>query len=279
MKLLRVRGLAQQQDRLDYQRGRFTYQRGGFASQRGGFAVGLIVGLLIGLALALAVALYVTKAPVPFMNKVPQRTAEQDAAEVEKNRNWDPNSPLYGKNPVKAASGVVTQAPSASNASASAEPAASTPRQIAAAARAEAALAAASAASASNATASKAKPKRDPNDILNDRPAGVEPATTVSTVPSAVASVGSQTLSSRAALDPFMYFVQAGAYSRQEDADQQRARLAIQGFSPKVTEREQAGRTVYRVRVGPYDKKDDADSAKEKLESAGVESALVRVQK
>ncbi len=40
-------------------------------SQRGGFAVGLIVGLLLGLALALGVALYVTKVPVPFINKVP----------------------------------------------------------------------------------------------------------------------------------------------------------------------------------------------------------------
>ena len=52
-------------------------------SQRGGFALGLIVGLLLGLALALGVALYVTKVPVPFLNKVPQRTAEQDAAEIE----------------------------------------------------------------------------------------------------------------------------------------------------------------------------------------------------
>ena len=63
-------------------------------SQRGGFILGMIVGLLIGLALALAVALYVTKVPVPFINKVPQRTAEQDAAEAERNRNWDPNGPL-----------------------------------------------------------------------------------------------------------------------------------------------------------------------------------------
>ncbi|HEY0855616.1 MAG TPA: hypothetical protein VGE16_01070, partial [Albitalea sp.] len=67
--------------------------------QRGGFAVGLIVGLIVGLAVALGVALYVTKVPVPFVNKVPQRTAEQDAAEAEKNKNWDPNSPLHGKSP------------------------------------------------------------------------------------------------------------------------------------------------------------------------------------
>ncbi|MFO1336606.1 MAG: hypothetical protein U1E80_16200, partial [Piscinibacter sp.] len=72
-------------------------------SQRGGFALGLIVGLLIGLALALAVALYVTKVPVPFVNKVPQRTAEQDAAEQEKNKNWDPNAGLGHKNGAKPA--------------------------------------------------------------------------------------------------------------------------------------------------------------------------------
>jgi hypothetical protein len=66
-------------------------------SQRGGFALGLIVGLLVGLALAIGVALYVTKVPVPFVNKVPQRTAEQDAAEVERNKNWDPNAPLASK--------------------------------------------------------------------------------------------------------------------------------------------------------------------------------------
>ncbi|HEV6964147.1 MAG TPA: hypothetical protein VK305_01935, partial [Roseateles sp.] len=63
--------------------------RGG---QKGGFVLGLIVGLLVGLAIALGVALYITKVPIPFVNKVPQRTAEQDAAEAERNKNWDPNA-------------------------------------------------------------------------------------------------------------------------------------------------------------------------------------------
>lgn len=71
--------------------------------QRGGFLTGLIVGLLIGLAVSLGVALYVTKVPVPFLDKVPQRTPQQDAAEQEKNRNWDPNAPLAGKNPARPA--------------------------------------------------------------------------------------------------------------------------------------------------------------------------------
>ena len=66
-------------------------------SQRGGFLVGLVLGLLIGLGVALGVAIYITKAPIPFINKLPQRSAEQDAAETERNKRWDPNAPVAGK--------------------------------------------------------------------------------------------------------------------------------------------------------------------------------------
>ena len=94
-------------------------------SQRGGFFLGMIVGLLIGLALALGVALYITKVPLPFIDKVPQRTAEQDAAEAEKNKNWDPNSPLYGKNPAKPHPVQVEKAPEAASAASGAPKASS----------------------------------------------------------------------------------------------------------------------------------------------------------
>jgi cell division protein FtsN len=201
-------------------------------AQRGGFFVGLIVGLLVGLALALGVALYIAKVPVPFVNKVPQRTPEQDAAEVEKNKNWDPNSSLSSKTPVKplgSASGTVGAIPDP------APPVA-------------------------GASAPK-KDTRDPAAILADK-AGDPPV-----------------LSTKPPSEALTYFVQAGAYGRVEDAEQQRAKLAMMGLAAKVTEREQSGRTVYRVRVGPYDKREDAGSAKEKLEGAGVESALVTVQK
>src|SRR6218665_4214781 len=83
----------------------------GSNKQRGGFVLGLIVGLLLGLAVALGVALYITKVPIPFINKVPQRTAEQDAEEAARNKNWDPNAPLAGKAGAKVASGVVGGAP------------------------------------------------------------------------------------------------------------------------------------------------------------------------
>ncbi|PTT88983.1 hypothetical protein DBR42_08710, partial [Pelomonas sp. HMWF004] len=83
----------------------------GQKNQKGGFVLGLIVGLLVGLAVALGVALYITKVPIPFVNKVPQRTAEQDAQEAERNRNWDPNGPLAGKGAARSASGVVAAPP------------------------------------------------------------------------------------------------------------------------------------------------------------------------
>jgi cell division protein FtsN len=213
-------------------------------SQRGGFVMGLVVGLLAGLALALGVALYVTKVPVPFVNKVPQRTAEQDAAEAEKNKNWDPNSPLYGKNPARpavAASGLAIPTP---------DPAAS-------------------------ATAVAPEP-HPPAPVSSRDPAALLGGKAVATVTSAKAS---QPVSTATATDPFSYFVQAGAYAHTEDAEQQRARIAMLGYEAKLTEREQSGRTVYRVRVGPFDSKDEADATKEKLNGAGVDAALVRVQR
>ncbi|WP_428421387.1 SPOR domain-containing protein [Methylibium sp.] len=200
------------------------------SSQRGGFIVGLIVGLLVGLALALGVALYVTKVPIPFINKVPQRTVEQDAAEAERNRNWDPNTPLYGKKPAAGA------------ASSAGAPAASGP------------------------TAALPKPApdaRDPAAILG----GGGPAKP------------GPDLSTTGSSEAFVYFVQVGAYARTEEAEAQRAKLAIQGFESKITEREQSGRTMYRVRVGPFTQRTDAEKVKETLDGAGAVSALVRVQK
>ena len=215
-------------------------------TQRGGTFLGVIVGLLLGLGAALAVALYVTKVPVPFMNKgATKTTAEQDAQESQKNKNWDPNAPLYGKNPAKAsASGTVGTATvvtgtatAVANTGTAAKPA--TP-------------------------ASAAKPSADPlGDLAKAKTAGGTTAT-------AAVSSGA---------DPFTYFVQAGAFRTPEDAEAQKAKLVIAGFEAKITEREQSGRTVFRVRVGPIDKKDEADKAKEKLEAAGFETAVVRVQR
>lgn len=69
--------------------------------QRGGTFLGFVLGLVVGLGAALAVAVYVTKVPVSFMNKIGGQTAEKDVSEAQKNKDWNPNAPLYGKNQVK----------------------------------------------------------------------------------------------------------------------------------------------------------------------------------
>lgn len=69
--------------------------------QYGGAFWGFVLGLVVGLAVALVVAVYVTKVPVPFLDKGANRPAELDAAESKKNQDWDPNAPLYGKNPAR----------------------------------------------------------------------------------------------------------------------------------------------------------------------------------
>lgn len=85
--------------------------------QLGGTLLGFILGALVGLGAALAVAVYITKVPMPFMNKTPARAAENEAAEAQKNRDWDPNSGLSSRPAVKP-----TPADAAPAAGASADP-------------------------------------------------------------------------------------------------------------------------------------------------------------
>lgn len=213
------------------------------SGQKGGFVLGLIVGLLVGLAVALGVALYITKVPVPFINKVPQRTAEQDAEETQRNKNWDPNAPLAGKAGAKAASGVVSMPP---------------PAAVIAPAPVTAPVTSPGLAAVPAPVAAAPAPKPE------------KPAADKKAAASAAAA---------AAADTYLYFVQAGAYTKADDAEQQRAKLALQGFAAKVTEREQSGRTVFRVRLGPIDNRREAESVQQKIEAAGIEANLVRVQR
>jgi cell division protein FtsN len=216
-------------------------------AQRGGFGVGVVVGLLVGLVLALGVALYVTKAPIPFMDKVPQRTAEQDAAEVEKNKHWDPNSPLHGKNPAKPGAGQ-TRTDSVSTAAAAQDAVASAVANAAAAVTSVASAPARAASAAAN------------------RASG------------ALAAASAASASAKTGADAFVYFVQVGAYVSSDDAEQQRAKLAMGGLKARITEREQSGRLMYRVRLGPFETRDDAERTRDQTSASGYgEAALVRV--
>ena len=225
-------------------------------SQRGGAATGFIIGLVIGLAVALAVAIYVTKVPTPFTNKNQPRSAEQDAAETQKNKDWNPNGALQSK-------------PAAGSAE--------TPDAVKEAAKEEIKEPAKEAGKTQTAKdLNKEATKEATKESAKPEP---KPAVTADPLGDLVKSKAVQAAPAPSASDPFTYFVQAGAFRSQAEADAQRAKLTMMGMDAKISEREQAGRQVYRVRLGPYDDKEVAERAKSKLDAGGIETALVRVQR
>lgn len=225
-------------------------------SSFGGTLMGFVIGLLVGLGAALAVAVYVTRVPIPFVDRNVSRNSDQDALEAERNKGWNPNRSLGG------AAVPATPAP--------AVPAAQAPGAIVVPPADGQALPV-PAAPATGATTTR--PAGDPlGDLVQSRlgqpgtaaPAPTAPATTAAAAPGA---------------DPFTYFVQAGAFRTPEDAEAQRAKLAMLGMDAQISEREQNGRTVFRVRVGPFNQKALADLTLEQLQVNHIESALVRVQR
>ena len=248
--------------------------------QRGNIVIGLIIGLVLGLGVALGIAVYVTKVPIPFVTKTQRGGAEQEEAEARKNRDWDPNAPLAGKagaaKPAPAATGPVNpvtgEPATTAVAPATAGPTTAPPVPVVVPPTAVKPRTA-----PVPAEANALPPSNDPlGDLARARSGGGSGSTTTA---SAAPSSNSGAASSNSGADPFMYFVQAGAFRTTDDAEAQRAKLSLMGVEAKVTEREQAGRTVYRVRAGPFNKKEDADRLKERLDGGGLDSALVRVQR
>lgn len=213
-------------------------------AQRGGTFLGFILGLVVGLGVALGVAIYVMKVPTPFSNKIGSSSTDGSG---ESKKDWNPNSVLQPKAPAETpqASGdapttPVTNAPVA------------TP-----------------AATASTSSSPASKPATAPAVYAD--PLG--------SLAASQAGMSTSSADARPAADPYSYFIQVGAFRTTNDADAMRAKLALQGFDAKVSEREQAGRTVYRVRLGPFDNKASAETMRSRLDKQGIENTMVRVQR
>jgi cell division protein FtsN len=215
-------------------------------SQRGGTFLGFIIGLVLGLGVALAVAIYVTKVPTPFSNKNQPRTNEQDVQENEKNKDWNPNGVLQPKPPA--------QVPTAPNAPAAENQADKT----------------APVTPVAPAKSAADTPKAEPRPAVTADPLGdLAKSKSGLTTPATPSN----------ASDPFDYVIQVGAYRTSSDADAQKAKLALMGLDAKVSERDQAGRTIYRVRLGPFTDKATAERVRTRLEGSGFDNTLVRVQR
>lgn len=215
--------------------------------QSGGTFLGLVIGVLLGLAVALGVAVYVTKVPVPFIDRGVLGDPTQDKAEVQRNKDWNPNA-TFNQNgaPPAAADPTATPAPAPS-------------------------VGAGLTTAASNASA-ESNGSSDPLGDLMAQQSGDSgaPAPTVST-PAPLATAGQ--------VSELVFFVQAGAYGRVQDAEAQRARLAILGIDARVSTDQSNGQTVHRVRSGPFKTRSAALETRQRLVAQKVESLVIAVPK
>lgn len=228
----------------------------------GGTLIGFVLGLLVGLGAALAVAVYVTRVPIPFVDRGLSRSAEDDAKEAERNKGWNPNRNIGG---------VATPGAAAPTAPAGNEGAISVPPAD------------------GRALPPTGNAPRDPlGDLVTSRigqPGAATAPVTAAAKPAATAPAATapapaaQGAEAGVGPDPMTYYVQAGAFRNADEAEAQRARLAMLGISASIDEREQSGRTLYRVRVGPFAQKALAELTIEQLQVNRVSAVLVPVQR
>ncbi|HEY4319450.1 MAG TPA: SPOR domain-containing protein [Herbaspirillum sp.] len=209
--------------------------------QQGGTFLGIIIGLVFGLAIAVVVALMITKSPIPFTNGKTLRPERTPDPVGE--QVTDPNKLLYGSK--------------------------------------EAARQAARDQKAAEAAAAPA-----------GQAPGVPPvgATAPAPVPAPVVAVTSpdqpkNQVSSTAPApkldgdDKWNYYLQAGAFREQADAENARAKLALLGMEARVSEKQSDNGSLFRVRLGPYAQLDAMNRVRAKLAENSVDAALVRVPK
>lgn len=79
--------------------------------------------------------------------------------------------------------------------------------------------------------------------------------------------------------DDARYILQAGSFARFEDADQLKARLALQGLQAQIQKVTIEGKgEFHRVRLGPYRRLDDLDAASQQLSKLGIKTLRLRVK-
>lgn len=229
-----------------------NYAQQSYRRQRGGTVVGIIIGLIIGLAIAVVVAVAISKTSLPFLNKVgkPDKASELTAGQTS-----DPNKPLYGNNGAakEAAKDFVPNANGTPPAATDGKPAAPGLTIVPATPAAMPAPAATLAPSANAKTAEA--PKTPVPSVAN---AAAKPDT---------------------ADDKWTYFLQAGAFRDQGDAENSKAKLALAGFEASISTLAGDSGALYRVRIGPFNQMEAMNKVRGKLSDNGIDVAVVRIAK
>lgn len=117
-------------------------------------------------------------------------------------------------------------------------------------------------------------------DILEGKqqPTPGNAAGTVSVTPAAPATAAGGASSAPAESKPAtLFFLQAGAFQKTQDADNLKAKLALMGLDASVQEVTVADRgTMQRVRVGPFRSPEEMNRARTALAQAGIQAAVVK---
>jgi len=80
-----------------------------------------------------------------------------------------------------------------------------------------------------------------------------------------------------AIVQPGNYVLQAGSFSRFEDADRRRAELALQGIESRVQRVSIDEKTYHRVRIGPLQDLDKLNMIRSRLRKANIDVLRIRV--
>lgn len=72
------------------------------------------------------------------------------------------------------------------------------------------------------------------------------------------------------------YFLQAGAFRSENDAEAIKAQILMLGLPVAVQKAQVNGATLYRVRVGPFKGIDEMNRSRVRLGEARIDSSVVR---
>jgi cell division protein FtsN len=75
---------------------------------------------------------------------------------------------------------------------------------------------------------------------------------------------------------PVGFYLMAGSFQKQSDAEAQKANLALQGFDASIQKAVIGEKVWFRVKIGPFKRQDDANRARNELKEAGFDAVPAR---
>ena len=230
------------------------------SSRSGGTLFTLLFGLILGLAIAAAVAYFVTQVPMPFADKASRNAPNILLPDVRDAP--DPNRALMGEGGAGGIADRDTITPPQALPGPEENP--SLTDDIGALLATLGAPSQPGNNSTQTQTPRAATTNRQPASANSANPASA------STTPTPSAS------GSTAAATQTTYYLQAGAFRSETDAEAMRARIILMGQPTQIQNAQVNGSTLYRVRLGPFKGIDEMNQARAQLSEAKIESSVVR---